>query len=155
METTGALNQYLTFAVAGEKYALDVLSVREVVALAPITRVPSAPNHVRGVVNLRGSVVPVVDLGVRFGTGPLALTPRTRFVVVELGRGPEQVVGFLVDAVHSVIALDRAELMPVPPFGAPATGELLSGMAVLDSGFVLIVVPERAGRIHGASEASS
>jgi len=75
--------QYLTFFVAGEQYALDVLRVREVVGLAPITRVPSAPPDVRGVVNLRGSVIPVIDLGLRFHRRELSLTPRTCIVVVE------------------------------------------------------------------------
>jgi purine-binding chemotaxis protein CheW len=152
MELTETARQYLTFVVAREEYAIDVLRVREVVGIVPITRVPSAPSHVRGVVNLRGSVVPVVDLCRRFGQGALTPTRRTRVVVVELGRGPEEAVGLLVDSVNSVVTLGPADLVSVPAFGTRANAGLLSGMAVVAAGFVPIVVPERVAQLQGPSE---
>jgi purine-binding chemotaxis protein CheW len=155
IEITTDGRQYLTFFVAREEYAIDVLQVREVVGLAPITRVPSTPSQVRGVVNLRGSVVPVVDLGLRFGGAELASTRRTCIVVVEPTPGSDQVVGLLVDAVSRVVTLRQAEVVPVPAFGTQANAELLSGMGVVESGFVLILVPERVARIQGSAEAAS
>jgi purine-binding chemotaxis protein CheW len=147
--------QYLTFFVAREEYAIDVLRVREVVGMAPITRVPSTPRQVRGVVNLRGSVVPVVDLGLRFGRDELATTRRSCIVVVEPASGSDQVVGLLVDSVNRVVTLPRSEVVPVPPFGTAASAELLAGMGVVDSSFVLILVPERVARIQEAKELAS
>jgi purine-binding chemotaxis protein CheW len=152
MELTETVRQYLTFVVSKEEYAIDVLRVREVVGIVPITRVPSAPRHVRGVVNLRGSVVPVVDLGLRFGEVPLTPTRRARVVVVELGRGPEEAVGLLVDSVNRVVTLGPSDLVSVPAFGTRANAGLLSGMAVVDSAFVQIVVPERVAQIQGTSD---
>ena len=150
IEMTTDGRQFLTFFVAREEYAIDVLQVREVVGLAPITRVPSTPSQVRGVVNLRGSVVPVVDLGLRFGGPELASTRRTCIVVVEPTSRSGHVVGLLVDAVSRVVTLRQAQVVPVPPFGTHASAELLSGMGVVESGFVLILVPERVGRIQAA-----
>ena len=155
IEITAEGRQYLTFFVAREEYAIDVLRVREVVGLAPITRVPSTPPQVRGVVNLRGSVVPVVDLGLRFGGAELASTRRTCIVVVEPTSASDHVVGLLVDAVSRVVTLRPAEVVPVPAFGTQASAELLSGMGVVESGFVLILVPERVARTHGSAEGAS
>ena len=148
IEMTTDGRQFLTFFVAREEYAIDVLQVREVVGLAPITRVPSTPSQVRGVVNLRGSVVPVVDLGLRFGGAELASTRRTCIVVVEPTPGSDQVVG-------RGVTLRQAEVVPVPAFGTQANAELLSGMGVVESGFVLILVPERVARIQGSAEVAS
>jgi purine-binding chemotaxis protein CheW len=155
IEITPEGRQYLTFFVSGEEYALDVLRVREVIGLAPITRAPSTPPQVRGVVNLRGSVVPVVDLGLRFRGAELTATRRTCIVVVEPTSGSDHVVGLLVDAVSRVVALGPAEVMPVPAFGTQASADLLAGVGVVESGFVLILVPERVARIQGHAEAPS
>ena len=155
IDSTAADSQYLTFFVAREEYAIDVLRVREVVGMAPITRVPSTPRQVRGVVNLRGSVVPVVDLGLRFGRDELSTTRRTCIVVVEPAPGSDQVVGLLVDAVSRVVTLAHSDIVPVPPFGTIASADLLAGMGVVDSGFVLILVPERVARIQDAMEMAS
>jgi purine-binding chemotaxis protein CheW len=146
--TSATASQYLTFFVAREEYAIDVLRVREVIGLVPFTRVPSTPSDVRGVVNLRGSVIPVVDLGLRFGAGELASTRRTCIVVVEPDTGSDRVVGLLVDSVNRVVTLGSADLVPVPPFGTKASSEMLAGMGVVGSAFVLILVPEHAARIE-------
>ena len=135
--------QYLTFFVAGEQYALDVLRVREVVGLAPITRVPSAPPDVRGVVNLRGSVIPVVDLGLRFHRRELSLTVRTCIVVVERGGSDEPCVGLLVDSVDQVVALGARDIEPLPAFGASGARDLLAGLAPIGASFVQILLPDR------------
>jgi purine-binding chemotaxis protein CheW len=132
--------QHLTFSVAEEEYAVDVLGVREVIEVTPITRVPSLPAAIRGVVNLRGAVVPVIDLGVRFGQAPLALGKRSCIVVVEVTTaGEPAIVGLLVDAVNQVIELGEDAIEPVPPFGTRAAVELLEGMGVVGSSFVLLL----------------
>jgi len=136
--------QHLTFTVSGEGYALDVLRVREVVEVMPITRVPSLPATVRGVVNLRGAVVPVVDLGVRLGGAALALTKRSCIVFVEVDRaGEPMVLGLLVDAVDQVVELGPEDIEPVPPFGTRAGPDVVDGMAVLGDTFVLVLDPRR------------
>lgn len=150
----GSHCQFLTFFVAREEYAIDVLRVREVVGVAPITRVPSTPRDVRGVVNLRGSVVPVVDLGLRFGSGELTPTERTCIVVVEPAEHTDRVVGLMVDSVNRVVTLAPGDVVPVPPFGTRASTEMLAGMGVVDAAFVLILVPERVARIEERAEAS-
>lgn len=156
-ETAGTLpdSQYLTFFVAREQYAIDVLRVREVVGVTPITRVPSTPRQVRGIVNLRGNVVPVVDLGLRLGHEELTPTPRSCIVVVEPLHGTDRVVGLLVDSVSRVITLPRHDVVPVPAFGTRASTELLAGMGVVDSAFVLILVPERVARIDDGAETAA
>jgi purine-binding chemotaxis protein CheW len=147
--------QYLTFFVAAEEYALDVTRVREVVEAGPITRVPSAPAGVRGVVNLRGRVVPLVDLGLRFGGSELAVTSRTCIVVVESAVA-DQVVGLLVDSVSRVITLTTGQIEPAPRFGTKASLELLRGVGVLGPSFVLVLHPDRAARIgEGAGAVAS
>jgi purine-binding chemotaxis protein CheW len=146
--------QYLTFFVAHEEYALDVMRVREVIEAAPITRVPSAPADVRGVVNLRGRVVPLVDLGLRFGGPEVTLTSRSCIVVVE-STAAEQVVGLLVDSVSRVVTLAPSQVEPVPAFGTRARVELLRGVGVLGSSFVLVLLPDRVARVGEDLEAAA
>ena len=146
--TTATDRQYLTFFVAREEYAIDVLRVREVVGVAPVTPVPSTPRDVRGVVNLRGHIVPVVDLGLRFGLGELATTRRTCIVVVEPEERADRVVGLMVDSVSRVVTLAPREVVAVPSFGTTASAELLAGLGIVGSAFVLILVPERVGRLE-------
>ena len=147
--------QYLTFFVAREEYAIDVLRVREVVGVVPITRVPATPRDVRGVVNLRGHVVPVVDLGLRFGRDELTPTRRSCIVVVEPDPGVDRIVGLLVDSVSRVVTLAPDAVVPVPPFGTRASAELLSGMGIVGSAFVLILVPERVARVEESTETAA
>jgi purine-binding chemotaxis protein CheW len=147
--------QYLTFFVSREEYAIDVLRVREVVGIVPVTRVPSTPEDVRGVVNLRGSVVPVIDLGRRFGAGELTTTRRTCIVVVQPEASTDRVVGLLVDSVNRVVTLAPSAVVPVPPFGTTANAAMLAGMGIVGGAFVLILVPERAARIEDREEKAS
>jgi purine-binding chemotaxis protein CheW len=146
--------QYLTFFVAEEEYALDVMRVREVVEAGPITRVPSAPAGVRGVVNLRGRVVPLVDLGLRFGGSELTVTSRTCVVVVE-STVADRVVGLLVDSVSRVVTLTPSQVEPAPPFGTKASVELLHGVGVLGPSFLLVLRPDRVARIGEDVEAAA
>ncbi len=138
------LAQYLTFTVADEEYGVSVLAVREILEYGAVTRVPRAPAHIRGVMNLRGRVVPLIDLAVRLGLSPAALTPRTCVVVVEVElEGDRAIMGLVVDAVSQVIDLGPRDIEAPPPFGATVEAELLSGMARAGKRFVLLLDLER------------
>jgi purine-binding chemotaxis protein CheW len=129
---------HLTFFVGGDEFAVEVMRVREVVERMPITHVPSMPAAVRGVVNLRGQVVPVIDLGVRFAGARIEVTRRTCIVMVELVVEQQRsTMGLLVDAVGKVVTPDAVE--PVPPFGTHVRVEFLRGMGLVGDSFVLLV----------------
>jgi len=102
--------QYLTFMLAGEVFAIGILSIKEIIEYHSITEVPMMPESVRGVINLRGAVVPVMDLQARFGRSSAVVTKRTCIVIVEVASEDErQVVGVIVDAVNEVLDIDAAE----------------------------------------------
>jgi purine-binding chemotaxis protein CheW len=132
--------QYLTFSIAGDEYAIGILQVREVVELETLTWVPSTPPYVRGVVNLRGSVVPVVDLAVKFGLPESEVTRRSCVVIVELVTDGElTVIGVMADSVKQVIDL-RADEIGVPPsFGTRVSVDFLLGIAKVGKKFALVL----------------
>jgi purine-binding chemotaxis protein CheW len=112
---------YLTFFIAGEEYGIPILRAREILELGPLTRVPAAPPCVRGVINLRGAVVPVIDLAIQFGQPPCAPTKLTCVVVVEVAlAGDIAVMGLMVDSVHQTMELDHESVGAVPSFGTVA-----------------------------------
>jgi purine-binding chemotaxis protein CheW len=137
--------QYLTFQLGGEEFAFSILRVREILEYDTITRVPNAPGVVRGVINLRGSVVPVVDLALLFGLAPTEVTKRTCTVIVEAHlEGQELVMGVLADAVSQVVELGPDAIEPPPSFGTRARIEYVMGMGKLDARkFVLILDIDR------------
>jgi purine-binding chemotaxis protein CheW len=144
------LSQYLTFRVAGETYAIDILRVREIIEHRPVTRVPMAPSCVRGVINLRGSVVPVVDLALRFGMPETIVNRRTCIVIVEAGSDEaEWVLGITADSVCQVIDLEPDAIARPPAFGTPLPAEYLRGLARTDDRFVLILDVDRALDLDG------
>ncbi len=137
-------NQFLSFYVAGEEYALGILEVKEIVEFTTLTKIPSTPTAIRGVVNLRGRVVPVVDLAVRFGLVQTEITKRTCVVMVEANwDGEDTVVGLLADAVSQVMELQPGAVQPPPSFGTKARAEYLKGMANVGEKFVLSLDLER------------
>lgn len=134
--------QYLSFNLAGEEYALGILQVKEIIEYDTVTRIPGAPAWVRGVFNLRGGVVPVVDLAVKLGLAPTTPTRWSCIVVVEVKSGGERLVlGLLADAIGQVIDLMPEDVMPPPDFGAPVHVDYLVGMGRLGSErkFVLLM----------------
>lgn len=137
MTTTPAVPQrptpYLSFSLGGEDYALPALRIREIIEYEPITPLPGAPPSVRGVINLRGSVVPVVDLAVAFGLPSTVAAASTCVVVAELEVAGEVCpLGLLADAVHRVLELSPADIEPPPSFGLGTRLEYLSGMGKID-----------------------
>ena len=137
--------QYLSFQLAGEEFAFGILRVKEILEFDTITRVPNAPAAVRGVINLRGTVVPVVDLARIFSAPATVVTKRTCVVIVE-ARVNEQdlVMGVLADAVSQVIDLPADAIEPPPAFGSRVQQEYLIGMGKLDARkFVLLLDIDR------------
>ena len=137
--------QFLSFQLAGEEFAFGILRVKEILEYDTITRVPSAPAAIRGVINLRGSVVPVVDLALLFGLAPTAVTKRTCIVIVEVRADDTEIVmGVLADAVSQVIDLGPDAIEPPPAFGSRVRVEYLVGMGKVDARkFVLILDIDR------------
>lgn len=128
--------QHLSFTLAGEEYAVPLLRVKELVQYLPVTRLPNAAPAVRGVVNLRGRVVPVVDLAVQFG---LRDTPITRFTCIVMLETDEAVVGVLADTVNDVLDLGAGDVEPPPAFGTSASAAYLVGMGKCGARLVLLL----------------
>ena len=139
-----AAAEYLTFFIAQVEYALSLTYVREVIPYDTVTRVPGMPDAVRGVTNLRGSVVPVIDLAIKFRLPPIELTSRTCIVLVEaeLG-GQSMLLGLLTEEVGQVLAVDADDLLPAPPFGSPVHTDYLRGMLQLGKTFALVLDVDR------------
>jgi chemotaxis signal transduction protein len=135
---------YLTFSVGDEEYGVPVLAVREILEYDTVTRVPRAPAFIRGVINLRGRVVPVVDLAVRFGLAPRPVTPRSCIVIVEVAwEGEPVVIGLVADTVSQVIELLPSEIEPPPTFGASVDVAFLKGLGRVGRRFVLLLDIDR------------
>ncbi len=140
----GEQTQYLTFCIASEEYAVGVLHVKEIIQYESVTRVPSTPPWIRGVINLRGGVVPVIDLAVKFGLGASATTPLTCIVIVELNlNGQSTVMGILADSVRQVVEFGPGDIQPPPPFGARVRVEYLVGMGTRGQDFALVLDIDR------------
>jgi purine-binding chemotaxis protein CheW len=132
--------QYLTFFLAGEEYAVPVLRVKEILEYEVVTRVPKTPSWVRGVFNLRGSVVPVVDLATKFGMGETKISKTTCVVIVEIGLAAETVVmGVIVDSVSQVIDISDKDIEPAPSFGTLVHLSYLAGMVTMGKKFALLL----------------
>jgi purine-binding chemotaxis protein CheW len=136
--------QFLGFSLAGETYAIELLRIREIIEHVPITRVPGMPPAVLGVINLRGRVVPVVDLAVKMGLGPRPITRWTCFVIVEaLMDGERTALGVLADSVSEVLDLGPDDIEPPPAFGTRAPVDYLRGMGRQEQRFILLLDLDR------------
>ncbi|MDD2761912.1 MAG: chemotaxis protein CheW [Methylomonas sp.] len=135
--------QYLTFVLGSETYALGILNIKEIIDYDNLTEVPMMPDFVRGVINLRGSVVPVVDLSVRFGKGRTQIAKRTSIVIVETAAYGDnyshQDIGIIVDAVNEVIDIGLHDIEPPPSFGTGIRPDFISGMAKRDGHFIILL----------------
>jgi purine-binding chemotaxis protein CheW len=135
-----AEHQYLSFRLGDETFGLGILAVREIIEYGGVTDVPMMPPCVRGVINLRGAVVPVLDLSSRFGRGPSAIGRRSCIVIVESGAPPgQQVLGLLVDAVNAVLDIDPAQIEPPPSFGAGLRNDFIAGIGKVNGKFIIMI----------------
>ncbi len=133
-------NQYLTFKLGEEVFALDIQKVREVLEYTSVTKVPQTPPFMRGVINLRGGVVPVVDMRLKFGLEKAEKTVNTCVIITEIAIDEEvTVLGALVDSVQEVIELDPGRIEPAPRIGTRLRTEFIAGMGKRDGEFIIIL----------------
>ncbi|AZP14637.1 chemotaxis protein CheW [Undibacterium parvum] len=146
LEAAQNSGQYLTFVLGGEVYALGILNIKEIIQYGDLTEVPMMPTFIRGVINLRGRVVPVVDLAARFGRGVTSVSRRTSIVIIEMAQSEEnegQSIGVMVDAVNEVVDIAAAEIEPPPSFGAKIRPDFISGMAKQAGRFIIVLNLDR------------
>ena len=148
--TAEQTRQYLTFTLDGELFAIGILAIKEIIEYSSPTQVPMMPPHLRGVINLRGAVVPVADLLVRFGKQPSAVTKRTCIVIIEItANGERQDIGVLVDAVDSVLDIPGSQIEPPPAFGTKISIDFIQGMGKVNGRFVILL---NVNHLLGAEE---
>jgi len=132
--------KYLTFSLAGEEYGTGILKVKEIIGMMPVTHVPRTPEFVKGVVNLRGKVIPVVDLRLRFALEAAAYTERTCIIVVEVaGANGSVMMGIVVDAVSEVLNIRGADIENTPAFGVRLNTDFILGMAKAAGGIKILL----------------
>jgi purine-binding chemotaxis protein CheW len=121
--------KYLTFKVATEEYGLEILKVQEIIGIMNVTRVPKTPDFVRGVINLRGKVIPVIDLRIKFGLDSINDTNMTCIIVVQIQSGAQNMTtGIIVDEVHEVLNIECSQIEDAPSFGASVDTNFIQGM---------------------------
>ena len=141
-EAGGEQLQYLTFSLSDEMFAIGILSIREIIEYGHITEVPMVPPFIRGVINLRGSVVPVIDLSVRFGRQAADITKRTCIVIIEIANpagNQHHQMGIVVDAVSEVLEIPSPDIEPPPAFGSRIRTDFISGMGKVNGRFVVLL----------------
>lgn len=141
--------QLITFQVGAQCLGVDIMATREIRAWTPTTPLPHAAAFVRGVVNLRGTVLPVIDLSARLGWGDTDPSARHVIMVLQIADRPH---GLIVDAVNDIASIDESDIQPPPPIGMNADDELLDGIASVDNQMVMILNLERLARDFGSIE---
>jgi len=132
--------KYLTFTLAAEEYGIGILKIKEIIGMLPITSVPQTPEFVKGVINLRGKVIPVMDLRLRFGLTSIDYTERTCIIVVEIaGTSGTILVGIVVDAVSEVLNIKGGDIEKTPTFGAKLNTDYILGMAKMEGGVKILL----------------
>lgn len=138
--TTIEGNQYLTLTLDEEQFAIEIAKVREVLDYTSVTKVPRTPDFLRGVINLRGNVVPIIDLRLCLGMSAIIKTVDTCIVIVEIALDSEKLlVGMLADSVQEVIDIDPSQIDPAPRLGTRMQAEFIEGMGKREEGFVIIL----------------
>ncbi len=136
--------QYLTFLMDGEEYGVDILRVQEIRGWDSVTAIPNSPAYLKGVINLRGSVVPIVDLRLRFGLPPLEYGPTTVVIVLRVEHeAGERVMGIVVDAVSDVHNLPAEGMKPPPDFGGAVDLDFIAGLALVDERMIVVLDIDR------------
>ena len=144
--------KYLSFTLAKEEYGIGILKVKEIIGMMPITTVPRTPGFVKGVINLRGKVIPVVDLRLKFGMEEMAYTERTCIIVVEIaGASGPVLIGIVVDAVSEVLNVKGTDIEDTPTFGAKLDTDYILGMAKMNGGVKILL---EINKVLGAEEVS-
>ena len=136
--------KYLTFVLAGEEYGIGILKIKEIIGMMPITTVPQTPEFVKGVINLRGKVIPVMDLRLRFGMEAIDYTERTCIIVVEIeGTAGTVQIGIVVDSVSEVLNIKGQDIEETPTFGTKLNTDYILGMAKMEGGVKILLDIDR------------
>jgi len=161
-EITNREGKYLTFVLASEEYGLGILKVKEIIGMMPITSVPQTPEFVKGVINLRGKAIPVIDLRLRFAMESIDYTERTCIIVVEVTKASGDVlIGIVVDAVSEVLNIKGEEIANTPTFGTEVNTSFILGMAKTEGGVKIlldidrVLSEEEVDMVDGAKETAS
>ncbi len=142
--TTIKTGKYLTFTLEEEEYGIGILKVKEIIGMMPVTSVPRTPDFVKGVINLRGKVIPVVDLRLKFTMGEIPYTDRTCIIVVEIDSDTATVlIGIVVDAVSEVLNIRKEEIEDTPKFGTALDTNYILGMAKMEGGVKILLDIDR------------
>jgi purine-binding chemotaxis protein CheW len=151
----GPAMQYLTYTLGDETFAMDIRAVREIIQYATMTTVPMMPAFIRGVINLRGQVVPVIDLQARLGRAVSGVGKKTCIIIFDaVHEGEKVALGLLVDAVSEVIDILDADIEPPPQFGASIRRDFIRGMGKVGTEFIVILEPEKALSIEDMASLS-
>ena len=149
---TAGNTEFISFAIGNDQYGVDIMAVREIKGWSEITHLPKQPEYVRGVLNLRGVIVPIVDLRCRFGEGLTEATPLHVVIIVQIG---EREVGLLADRVLDIVSFDAAAVQPVPRTTDASEVEFLSGLVTVDGAMIaLIDLPNLLALEHNQSAAA-
>ena len=144
VKITEEQQQYLTFLLGGEMFSIGILNIKEIIEYGSLTTVPMMPDFIRGVINLRGAVVPVIDLSARFGHAQSSITRRSCIVIIEVEtNGEKHDVGVVVDSVSEVLEIPASEIEPAPTFGAKVRADFIAGMGKVNNKFVIILDVDR------------
>lgn len=139
-ENTADRREYLTFRLGAEEYCIDILKVQEIRGYESVTSIANTPDFIKGVVNLRGNIVPIVDLRLKFRLPAVSYDSTTIVIILNLGK---KMTGVVVDSVSDVIAVGTAQIKPAPRFGATINTEFISGMAMVDDRMLIVVDIEK------------
>ena len=138
--TQSKAGKYLTFSLAGEEYGIAILKVKEIIGMMPVTPVPQTPSYVKGVINLRGKVIPVTDLRLKFGMAPIDYTERTCIIVMETeGEADVILLGIVVDAVSEVLNIKHDDIQETPNFGTALNTDFMLGMAKIENSVKILL----------------
>ncbi len=141
--------QFLSFSLGDEEYGVDILSVQEIRSWEPVSRIPNVPAYEKGVVNLRGSIVPIVDLRQRFGLKYMDYTPLTVVVVLQ---AQSRTMGVVVDSVSDVVDVDKLTIQKAPDFGTKVSTEFINGLASVNDRMVMLLDVEKLLKLEGMDE---
>lgn len=150
----GDIRQFLTFVLGEELYGVDILRVQELRCWEPVSRIPNVPSYEKGVVNLRGAIVPIIDLRERFQLGSGQVGPMTVVVVLQVHAGTAiKVMGVVVDAVSDVVDVERSSIQSAPHFGTKVSTEFISGLASVRNEMVMLLDVDRLLKLEGLEDA--
>ncbi len=145
--------QYLTFSLAEEEYGVDILRVQEIKGWTPVTRIPNTPDYMRGVLNMRGTIVPIIDLRMRFNLDEAQYTPTTVVIVLSVMAGDrKRILGVVVDGVSDVVSVSADDIKDTPDFGTAVNTEFIRGLATTNEKMVMLLDIDQLLSIEELSE---